>query len=409
MPFASATIGKSFRNEISPRQGLLRVREFTMCEIEHYVHPDRKQHPRFKEVVDMDLPLYSKQAQLALEGPKMMNIGKAVESGMVDNETLGYFLTRIYTFLIKIGINPEKIRFRQHMDNEMAHYASDCWDAEIESSYGWIECVGCADRSAYDLTCHSQKTGVKLVARDTIPEKVVEIVQVVINKSKFGPKFGKMGKTVAGFLEGIQESELVKLKEELEAKGSFKVTISGTEYEIGKELVEIKKVQKKINVIEYTPNVIEPSFGIGRILYSLLEHCYYVRGDDEQKAVFKFPPAVAPTKALVVPLSKNAEFDPFIKSIVQKLRKSGISNRVDNSSGSIGKRYARNDELGTPFGITIDFDTVKDGSVTLRERDSTKQIRASQDEIVKAIEDLVEERVQWEDLVKKYGEFGANA
>lgn len=409
MPFASATIGKSFRNEISPRQGLLRVREFTMCEIEHYVHPDRKDHPRFSEVSHMSLPLYSKEAQLALQGPSMVTIGEAVSTKLVDNQTLGYFLTRIYTFLLKIGIDSKRIRFRQHMDNEMAHYASDCWDAEIESSYGWIECVGCADRSAYDLTCHTNKTGVKLIARDTIPERIVDTIQVVINKSKFGPKFGKMGKTVAQYFESIEEERLVVLQKELIEKGSFKVTIADAEYEIQKEMVEIKKIQKKINVLEYTPNVIEPSFGIGRILYSLLEHCYYVREDDDQKAVFKFPPSVAPTKALVVPLSKNPEFDPFIKSIVQKLRKSGISNRVDNSSGSIGKRYARNDELGTPFGITIDFETVKNGSVTLRERDSTKQIRASQDEIIKAVDDLVEERVKWEDLVKKYGEFVSNA
>ncbi|PUU77645.1 hypothetical protein B9Z19DRAFT_1128094 [Tuber borchii] len=86
-------------------------------------------------------------------------IGVAVEEGMVDNETLGYFLARIHLFLKELGINPEKVRFRQHMPNKMmAHCAADCWDAELLTSYGWIECVGCADRSAYDLTVHSNKT-----------------------------------------------------------------------------------------------------------------------------------------------------------------------------------------------------------------------------------------------------------
>ena len=99
-----------------------------------------------------------------------MKIGKAVSSGLVDNETLGYFLARIQLFLSKIGADLSKVRFRQHMANEMAHYAADCWDAELLTSYGWIECVGCADRSAYDLTVHAKKTGAPLVVRETLKE-----------------------------------------------------------------------------------------------------------------------------------------------------------------------------------------------------------------------------------------------
>ncbi|KAJ3372376.1 Glycine--tRNA ligase 1, mitochondrial [Kappamyces sp. JEL0680] len=411
MPFASASIGKSFRNEISPRQGLLRVREFTMCEIEHYVHPDKKNHPRFSEVKDVVLPLYSKEAQLAAAGPSNITIGAAVASGMVNNETLGYFIARIYLFLLKIGIHADKIRFRQHMDNEMAHYASDCWDAEIKSSYGWIESVGCADRSAYDLTAHTKRTGQKLIARETIPERVVQALELVINKSKFGPVFAKNAKFVQGALAGItDEAELKKLQGQLAADGKFQITgTDGNVYEVTSAMASVEMKTKKINVLEYTPNVIEPSFGIGRILYALLEHSYYVREGDEQRAVFQFPAAVAPTKALVVPLSKNAEFEPFVKDIVTRLRKKGISNKVDSSSGSIGRRYARNDEVGTPFGITIDFDTVKDSTVTLRERDSTKQIRASPQQIVDAVDDLVEGRTTWEALVAKYGEFAGPA
>ena len=135
MPFASASIGKSFRNEISPRAGLLRVREFTMAEIEHYVDPLCKDHARFPEVRDLILNLYPGDRQLIGAGPLRMTIGEAVDSGMVNNSTLGYFLARIYLFLQKIGIKDEKLRFRQHLANEMAHYAADCWDAEIESSY----------------------------------------------------------------------------------------------------------------------------------------------------------------------------------------------------------------------------------------------------------------------------------
>jgi len=75
--------------------------------------------------------------------------------GIVNNETLGYFIGRVYLFLTRLGIDKDRLRFRQHLANEMAHYAADCWDAEIECSYGWTECVGIADRSAYDLLAHS--------------------------------------------------------------------------------------------------------------------------------------------------------------------------------------------------------------------------------------------------------------
>lgn len=78
--------------------------------------------------------------------------------GIVNNETLGYFIGRVYLFLTRLGIDKERLRFRQHLANEMAHYAADCWDAEIECSYGWIECVGIADRSAYDLRAHTVTT-----------------------------------------------------------------------------------------------------------------------------------------------------------------------------------------------------------------------------------------------------------
>lgn len=155
MPFASATIGKSFRNEIAPRSGLIRVREFQMCEIEHFLDPLDKRHPRFEEVAHIKLNLLNREVQLSGKTTiTSMAIGDAVKQKIVDNETLGYFLARIQLFLTSLGCNPDKIRFRQHMANEMAHYAADCWDAEMETSYGWIECVGCADRSAYDLTVH---------------------------------------------------------------------------------------------------------------------------------------------------------------------------------------------------------------------------------------------------------------
>ncbi|KAL2920069.1 Glycine--tRNA ligase 1, mitochondrial [Polyrhizophydium stewartii] len=417
MPFASASIGKSFRNEISPRQGLLRVREFTMAEIEHYVHPERKNHPRFPEVRDIVMPLYSVQAQLAAAGPTKMSIGDAVAKGIVNNETLGYFMARIYLFLVRIGIDPERLRFRQHMANEMAHYACDCWDAEIKSSYGWIESVGCADRSAFDLTAHSRRTGEKLIARETLAEPIIRDALVLeIDKSKFGPAFKKDAKAVQGYFEGLMRGSADEWDEEKLAeidaklKADQQITVVGTdgnEYVVKADMLKIKRKTIKISVREYTPNVIEPSFGIGRILYALLEHSYFVRKGDEQRAVFKFPAAVAPFKALVAPISNSGDFAPSIRQVVAGLRQNGISNKVDDSGTSIGRRYARNDELGTPFAVTIDFQTVKDGTVTLRERDTTKQIREAIPVIVGVVRDLVEERTTWDEVIAKYPVFVA--
>ncbi|BFZ59366.1 Glycine--tRNA ligase 1, mitochondrial [Saitoella coloradoensis] len=409
MPFASASIGKSFRNEISPRAGLLRVREFLMAEIEHYVDPLKKDHPRFDEVKDIKMKFLPKDVQSAGKTDiTEITIGEAVKMGMVDNTTLGYFLARIYLFLTKIGIDPTRMRFRQHMDNEMAHYACDCWDAELQTSYGWIECVGCADRSAYDLTVHSKATGEKLVVREALDEPYIEKNWIVeTNKKKFGPKFKRDAKAVEDTLEKLSNEEKQALGEQLEKEGKITVTVEGLgQVEVEKDLIlAIEERSTKISTREYTPNVIEPSFGIGRILYSLVEHSFWTRPQDIQRGVLSFPPIIAPTKCLLVPLSGNDVFKPIVKELGYKLRKAGISNKVDDSSAAIGRRYARNDELGTPFGITVDFQTVKDGSITLRERDSTKQIRASAEEVIEVMEQLIEGDAKWEDVLAKYGEF----
>jgi glycyl-tRNA synthetase len=346
MPFASASIGKSFRNEISPRAGLLRVREFLMAEIEHYVDPEGgKKHSRFEEVADLELELLDRNVQLSGKTTvKTTKIGEAVKTGLVDNETLGYFLARIQQFLLKIGADPKKIRFRQHMANEMAHYAADCWDAELLTSYGWIECVGCADRSAYDLTVHMKKTGAPLVVREPRKEPLkVEEWVCDIEKKKFGPKFKKDGKTVETAIEALTQDLREKLSLDLEKEGKIVIDVPGVgdgKVEVPKELITIEKRTRVENVREYTPNVIEPSFGIGRIVYALCEHTYWTREQDDARGVLSFPPTVAPTKALIVPLSSHSDFKPFVRTLSDKLQEAGVSTRVDDSGASIGKRYS---------------------------------------------------------------------
>ena len=286
MPFASASIGKSYRNEISPRAGLLRVREFLMAEIEHFVDPKGgKQHPRFSEVEHVELVLLDRDTQLAGKTTtKKVAIGEAVKSGLVDNETLGYFLARIHLFFEKIGIDLSKMRFRQHMQNEMAHYACDCWDAEMFTTSGWVECCGCADRSAYDLTVHAKKTGAPLVVRERLDEPLVtEEWQVDIEKKKFGPQFKKDAKAVETALLATSQDELEKLSKQLADTGKAVLSVAGVgdgKVELSSALVKIEFRKRVENTREYTPNVIEPSFGIGRILYSLIEHNFWTRGSD---------------------------------------------------------------------------------------------------------------------------------
>ena len=291
MPFASACIGKSFRNEISPRAGLLRVREFLMAEIEHYVDPDGgKKHPRFHEVKDVKIGLLDRKVQLSGQTKvTKMSIGEAVSNRTVDSETLGYFIVRIYLFLVRLGADPEKLRFRQHMANEMAHYAADCWDAEMLTSYGWIECVGCADRSAYDLTVHSKKTGAPLCVRETRSEPLkIEEYQVDLDKKKFGPKFKKDGKAVEAAVDGLSQDLREKLSLDLKNTGKVEIIVPGVgngKIAIEKDLINIEKRTRIEHVREYTPNVIEPAFGIGRILYSIMEHVYWSREGSEERGV----------------------------------------------------------------------------------------------------------------------------
>ncbi|KAI4213736.1 MAG: hypothetical protein LQ351_003702 [Letrouitia transgressa] len=411
MPFASACIGKSFRNEISPRSGLLRVREFLMAEIEHYVDPEGgKKHPRFDEVAGVELALLDRKVQLGGSTKvTKMTVGEAVITGTIDSETLGYFVARIHLFLVRLGADPNKIRFRQHMANEMAHYAADCWDAELLTSYGWIECVGCADRSAYDLTVHTKKTGAPLYVRETRSEPLkIEEWQIDLDKKRFGPRFKKDGRVVEAAIESLDQDLREKLSFQLKEKGKIEVNVPGVgsgKVEVDSELIKIEKRTRIEHTREYTPNVIEPAFGIGRILYSLIEHVYWTREGAEARGVLSFPPPIAPTKVLLVPLSNHPDFKPLLQRLGQRLRQLGISNRVDDSSASIGKRYSRNDELGTPLGITVDFQSVKDNTFTLRDRDSTKQVRSDETTICTAIRSLIEGQKVWTDIQNELPEF----
>ncbi|RVW29197.1 Glycine--tRNA ligase, mitochondrial 1 [Vitis vinifera] len=424
LPFAAAQIGQAFRNEgyllsrnahiksdndflkvqISPRQGLLRVREFTLAEIEHFVDPEDKSHPKYSEVADLEFLMFPREEQTSGQSARTIQLGEAVSTGIVNNETLAYFIGRVYLFLTRLGIDKDRLRFRQHLANEMAHYAADCWDAEIECSYGWIECVGIADRSAYDLRAHSEKSGVDLVAHEKFSEpREVEKLVIATVKKELGLAFRGNQKTVVEALEAMDEKEALEMKATLESKGEaeFYVCTLGKNVTIKKNMVTISKEKKKEHQRVFTPSVIEPSFGIGRIIYCLFEHCFYTRpskAGDEQLNVFAFPPLVAPIKCSVFPLIQDKKYDAVAKLISKSLTVAGISHKIDISGATIGKRYARTDELGIPFAITVDSTS----SVTIRERDSKDQIRVNVEEVVSVVKDVTDGQSSWADAKGRF-------
>jgi glycyl-tRNA synthetase len=400
MPFAAAQIGLGFRNEIAPRNGLLRVREFCMAEIEHFVNPSDKSHPKFKLVASKSLCLFPADNQLGSGRTVQITMGEAVGSGIVNNETLGYFMARTQMWLEKIGVDPTRMRFRQHLKTEMAHYAADCWDMEIKMSYGWIECVGHADRACYDLEQHSKRTGCGMHAAVRLPEPVIEDrVVCEPNKKLIGPRFKLDQKTVIAALEALEGDSALELQRAIAENGG-KATVAG--FEITSELVSFKSEKKTVVERKYTPSVIEPSYGVGRILYAVLEHSFSQRFGDEQRCVMSFKPCVAPIKVGVFALTKNAAFDGIISSIRDSMQAQNISSRVDSSSGTVGRRYARADELGIPFGITVDFGTLLDDCVTVRERDSMSQVRVPISGLVQLLQQLVAETLSFDTVMSRW-------
>jgi glycyl-tRNA synthetase len=401
MPFAAAQIGLGFRNEIAPRSGLLRVREFCMAEIEHFVNPDDKSHPNFSAVAEKDLVLFGRVDQLGSGKTKTISVGEAVQSGLINNETLAYFMARTQLYMEKIGMDPTRLRFRQHLTTEMAHYAADCWDLEIKSSYGWVECVGHADRACYDLTVHGKATNTSMFATQKVdPPVEVEFAKLKFDRKLLGQAFKQDQRVVSGALEELAENwkNFAPIATALETEG--KTVIDG--FDITKEMLTWTKSKKMVHEIKYTPSVIEPSFGMGRILYSLLEHSFYQREGDEQRCVMRFNPTVAPEKAAVLPISSNAECNKVVDEIALDLMESDLATRVDKSSAALGRRYARTDELGVPFAITVDFQTLADGTVTMRERDSMVQIRLPKEDVTMLIHKIVHKKTDWKKVTTQY-------
>jgi glycyl-tRNA synthetase len=271
----------------------------------------------------------------------------------------------------------------------MAHYAADCWDAEVFlDRLGWIEIVGVADRTDYDLKAHSatSKVNLSVFVNYDRPHKRQKIV-VKPNFKALGPMFKGKAKAVAEALKALPPAKLQGDK--------IVVLVDGESIEIDPSLVSCETVEEEVRGEEIIPHVIEPSFGIDRILYTVLDHSFYEDTvDGETRAVLRFKPAVAPIEVAVLPLMDREELIVPAKKILEELRIRGL--RVDwDTSGSIGRRYRRNDEVGTPFEVTVDYETLERGTVTIRDRDSMQQIRVAIEEVADTLQSLLVGKVKF--------------
>jgi glycyl-tRNA synthetase len=307
LPFGIAQIGRSFRNEISPRNFIFRDREIEQMEIEYFVHPDSiKDCPFFDSVKNIKFKFLSSEIQKKKSNAKLISAEQLAKKSKLP--WLVYWTAKIYDWYInELGMDPENFRIREHMDEELAHYASGCYDIEYKYPFGWKEMNGIADRGDYDLSKHNKYSGKRLKVYD----------------------------------------------------------------EEKKEWI--------------TPFVAaEPSLGVERVFMTLLLDAFTVEKiKSEDRRVLKLAPKVAPIQVAIFPLMKKDELKDKANELYDVLKETYVCQY--DEAGSIGKRYRRMDEVGTPYCITVDYDTLKDKAVTVRDRDTMKQKRVKIKDLHKAL------------------------
>ena len=298
LPFGVFQIGKAYRNEISPRQHVLRTREFTQAEAQLFILPEQENNfENFKEVENEELPL------MPFNKPqKSMSLKQAISNKIIKKQAYGFCLYIAYQ-IAKQLFEEKQIRLRQHNPKEMSHYADDAWDLEIKTErFGWFEICGIHDRTDYDLKRHAEFARIKL---------------------------------------------------------------------------------------EKPANILEIAFGLERPTYCLLENAFR---EDKIRSWLHFPLNLAPIDIAVFPLVKKDKLPEKAKQVFAQVEKEFIAMYDE---GFIGKLYRRMDEIGTSLCCTIDHQTLKDNTVTLREISTMQQIRVKIEDLNDIIKKILNKELEF--------------
>jgi len=386
LPFGAVQVGRAYRNEVSPRQGVIRLREFTQAEAEIFVDPEEKEeYDRFDEVSHRSLNLLSIERQREGEASESVSLGEAVDQGLLPGEMFAYHLNVVDRFLSSLGVPERDLRFRQHLPDERAHYAADCWDAEIRlDRFGWIEVVGLADRTDYDLKKHSKYSERELDATRRLDEAREETRRDVdVDMAVLGPRLkGAAGDVAERLHELGVAGELTG--------GDVTMEVGGEEYEVSGDEYGVTEEPVEVTGEEFTPHVLEPSYGVDRIIYSVMEKAFEAEEvEGRERRLMELPRDLAPTDVAVFPLLDDEEMERVSEQLARELRERGFVVEVDDS-GNIGRRYRRQDEVGTPVAVTVDPEGLEARSVTLRDRDSMEQVRVDLDDAAEKVGEFLE-------------------
>ncbi|MCW4047658.1 MAG: glycine--tRNA ligase [Candidatus Bathyarchaeota archaeon] len=390
LPFGVIQIGHALRNEISPRQGLIRLREFTIADLEFFFDPEEPGCCLLKNVENETLRLYLAEERLKCSEKTIdVTVKEAVAKQLIRSEWQAFFMAMAKKLLTEIGVPPEKQRFIEKTQWEKAHYASQSFDQEVYvDRWGWIEVSGHAYRTDFDLSSHMKASGVDMrVYKEykTPVEKEELVVKPIM--AKLGPAFKKEAAKVAELLQKAPADEVAA---SLEKQGFYMVE----SYKILPEHVDITKQKTVVRGTRFIPHVVEPSFGCDRLFYVALEYAYGVKDD---RVVMSFPRSIAPMQVGVYPLVSKDGLVEKAREVHRLLANEGFMAEFDET-GSIGRRYARADEAGVPLGITIDYDTLSDGTVTIRDRDSWRQVRSSLKDLPALLHKYFQGKINFEDL-----------
>jgi glycyl-tRNA synthetase len=366
-PLGIAQIGTVLRNEISPRQGPIRLREFTIMDFELFFDPEDPECPYLDQVSDDRVSIVTEAIRKAgKDSPIELTIEEALGGKVIRTSWAAYFMALAKRFVSQLGISDEKQRFFEKLPTERAHYSAQTFDHEVQlDRYGWVEVAGFAYRSDYDLRKHMEATGVDMRVFKPYSSPVEKTVRSVrINHEKIHRLYGKEAGKIIGLLSKQNLEVLLEMSKRGEA-----IKILG--HELPADIFETREEIVKESGRRFLPHVVEPSFGVERLVYASLESNLTMRDD---RVILTLPFKLAPVQAAIYPLVNRDGLDAEAVKIHRSLLSHGFRVEYDEA-GSIGRRYARADEAGIPLGITVDYDTAKDSTVTLRDRDSWRQIR----------------------------------